>query len=148
MLELINKGAVTVGPQRPASLTGLEALDIDLDACWLEACAVVSEPLLRAVFDPASYVRAYDEIPISYRTGVRMVHGQIDRLVDYEDHLLLVDYKTHRVTKSTDISALAADYSEQVNHYRRGIEKLWPGRPVQCALLFTAARRLYRLEAG
>ena len=122
------------------------AFDIDLDPCWREACAVVNEPSLRAVFDPSCYVRAYDEVPISYRTGTQLVHGQIDRLVTYQDHLLLIDYKTHRLTKSSDIDGIAAGYLEQMNYYRRGIEKLWPRQPVQCALLFTALPRLYSLD--
>lgn len=54
----------------------------------------------------------------------------MDRLIIAPDRITLIDFKTGRV------GHLAEKYRLQMARYRTIIEKLFPGRPVECHLLF------------
>lgn len=109
-----------------------------LDACWREAGSVVDAPNLRALFDPAQFERAENELPLLYLDGGREVSGVIDRLVFTPTGIILVDYKTHEGVRRDDLDALSAAYAGQMRLYVRGVMRLWPQRPVRALLLFTA----------
>ncbi len=56
--------------------------------------------------------------------------GIVDRLIIAPDRITLIDFKTGRV------GHLAEKYRRQMARYRTIIEKIFPGRPVECHLLF------------
>ena len=111
-----------------------------LASYWREACAVVDDPSLRVLFDPAHYQRAYDELPILYRQGDRQVFGLIDRLIQRDNELVLIDYKTHTAIDVQQINRLANHFIPQLRAYVAGVRQLWPDTKVQTLLLFTAGR--------
>ncbi|MDX9767106.1 MAG: 3'-5' exonuclease, partial [Ectothiorhodospiraceae bacterium] len=112
-----------------------------LDEWLTEATATRESPALAELFDPARFERAWNEVPLLYSDGARRVHGSIDRLIDDGDRLLIVDYKTHRIGAGAE-DAVAARYHEALALYARGVQRLWPQRRVETALVFTATRRL------
>ncbi len=107
--------------------------------CWREACAVVDTPEFRRFFDPHLYDDARNEVSILYRADGRESVGVVDRLIFRGDRLVLIDYKTHRVEPS-EIPALVTLYTPQLRRYADGLRRLWPARPVEAVLLFTACR--------
>lgn len=50
-----------------------------------------------------------------------MLNGIIDMVLEFEDYLVLVDYKTDRVS---DINELAEKYKRQIELYKLTLEKL------------------------
>jgi ATP-dependent helicase/nuclease subunit A len=66
---------------------------------------------------------------------------RIDRLVEFEDAVWVLDYKTGGLEES-DLARRAAPYLEQMAAYRRAAESLYPGKPVHAALLFTDGQLL------
>jgi ATP-dependent helicase/nuclease subunit A len=115
---------------------------------WQEAQAVIGEPSLRHLFDPELYEQAYNEVPIYFQHQQRTVHGVVDRLVVCADKLIVIDYKTHVHAHPDRLAALATPYQSQMAWYREGVRRLWPGREIEAALLFTACRALYPVPPG
>ena len=99
-----------------------------------------------ALFAPGS--RA--EVSIVGRHQGRDVSGQIDRLTVTPDEVLIADYKTNRpAPKSLDETRTRhADYVRQLALYRAVLMRLYPGRPVRAALLWTDTPDLMEIPAA
>jgi ATP-dependent helicase/nuclease subunit A len=82
---------------------------------------------------------------VQYREQGHTVHGVIDRLVVADDHVHLVDYKSHRLDNIVDAAQLATQYRPQMRLYREAVERLWPQHRVSCYLLLTADSNLVEL---
>ena len=54
---------------------------------------------------------------------------RIDRLVEFEDEIWVLDYKT-------GIKPETAPYRAQIQEYRVAMQAVYPGGKVRCALLF------------
>jgi ATP-dependent helicase/nuclease subunit A len=108
-----------------------------------EAEHIVTHPAFRAWFDPARYDTVFKEVPVSYYSDSKLVHGVIDRLVIKDDTCVLIDYKTHRNAAVDNLAAMAAPYREQLRLYTEGIKRLWPDKTVRAFLLFTACAGVY-----
>ena len=68
----------------------------------------------------------------------RFVSGQIDRLVVEDDRVLILDFKSDRPVPGD----VPDSYAAQLALYRVLLSRVYPGRRVDCALLWTAAGRL------
>jgi len=110
-----------------------------------EAVAVIEHPDFAAVFGPGS--RA--EVPVAGLVqgpdGLEAVSGQIDRLVVTDEAVTIVDFKSNRPPPET-ADAVPALYWRQMAAYRAVIAEIYPGRPVDCALLWTDGPRFMRLS--
>ena len=75
---------------------------------------------------------------IGRRTGGPdiLVSGQIDRLVVSPDAVLIADYKTNQAVPATADEAPPA-YVEQLALYRAVLGRIYPGRTVRAALVWT-----------
>ena len=98
---------------------------------------ILEDARFAALFAPGS--RA--EVPIVgrlARTGRPdiLVSGQIDRLVITPGAVLIADYKTNQVVPATPDKAPPA-YVEQLALYRAVLGRIYPGRTVRAALVWT-----------
>jgi ATP-dependent helicase/nuclease subunit A len=75
------------------------------------------------------------------RPGRPLVSGQIDRLVVTPSEVLIVDYKTNHAPPALPAEA-PSGYVRQLALYRAVLQKLYPGRPVRAALLWTETPEL------
>jgi ATP-dependent helicase/nuclease subunit A len=110
--------------------------------------AILSDPAFAEIF--AAGGRA--EVPIVGRIvapdGAPPIHvsGQIDRLAVSEDAVLIADYKTDRMPpKALDE---VKPYVTQLALYRAVLARLYPGKTVRAALLFTEGPRLMEVPAA
>ncbi|MBV9954256.1 MAG: double-strand break repair helicase AddA [Pseudolabrys sp.] len=107
--------------------------------------AVIAAPKFAALFTPGS--RA--EIPIIGRVqlgdDVVTVNGQVDRLAVTENEILIADYKTNRPAPRR-IADVPAAYIRQLALYRGVLEKLYPGKGVRAALIWTEAPDLMEIS--
>ena len=90
------------------------------------------------------------EVSIVGRHDGRDVSGQIDRLVVTPDEVLIADYKTNRPAPKSLAEAKErhADYVRQLALYRAVLMRLYPGRPVRAALLWTDTPDLMEIPAA
>ncbi len=108
-----------------------------------EVVAVLAHPDFAAVFAPDS--RA--EVDIAGRLGEAAISGRIDRLAVTAGKVLIVDYKTNRPAPDR-LEAVPAEYIAQLALYRTVLRRLYPGREVAAALLWTDRPALMAIPAA
>ena len=76
------------------------------------------------------------------------VAGQVDRLVVTPDEVLIADYKTNRPPPNSLDEALEkyGSYVKQLALYRAVLKRLYPGRPVRAALMWTETPELMEFQ--
>jgi ATP-dependent helicase/nuclease subunit A len=122
------------------------AADLDADARAAiagEALAVLTHPDAAPLFDPAGL----SEAPIVGMLDGRPVNGVIDRLVVTPEHIWLADYKTDRAPPARPEDA-PEKYLRQLAIYRRLLQLLFPSRPVEAVLVWTAIPRVMVLPGA
>ena len=97
-------------------------------------------PEIAAATGPGSLAEA----PVAGRLGDRLVSGQVDRLLVTPDRVLVLDYKTNRPPPARvgDVPAL---YLRQMAAYRAVLRIAFPGRALDCALVWTYGARFMLL---
>ncbi|MBV8119691.1 MAG: double-strand break repair helicase AddA, partial [Alphaproteobacteria bacterium] len=108
-----------------------------------ETLAVLDHPDCAALFGPHSQA----EVPLVGLIGGHALSGQIDRLVIEEHQVLIVDYKTMRPVPTHE-DEVAAVYLRQLAIYRQALARIYPGRDIRCALLWTQAPLLMPISPG
>jgi ATP-dependent helicase/nuclease subunit A len=111
-----------------AHLSGLPLPDVSAEILR-SAQAILSRPSLHRFFDPAQYLRAVNEG--SFLLGAAQL-GRIDRWVEFEDELWVLDYKSGSVAE-----APMAQYRVQLADYRRALQPFAKGKPIRALLIFT-----------
>ncbi len=148
MLEWLcaQEARVEALPARLANTLGRAADNPALQEWWQEALRTVQNPDLARLFDGRHYRQAMNEVPVQFMDGGRLIYGIIDRIVIQEDTVLVIDYKTHRANDSTQLSALADGYREQMRLYARAAALLWPEHAIRACLLFTHSGTLVPVD--
>ena len=112
----------------------------EVETLLAETLAILEDPALQPLFGPGSR----PEVPITGVVGPHVVSGQVDRLVALPTRVLVVDYKTNRPAP-TEVARVAPLYLRQMAAYRAVLTQIYPGRPVECLLLWTETPRLMAL---
>ncbi len=128
-----------------AFATGMEAAE--RDALLAEVTAVMADPAFAPVFAEGS--RAEVEIVgrLARASGEVSVSGRIDRLAVTPERILIVDYKTNRPAPET-LDSVPETYVTQLALYRTLLSRLYPGRAVTAALLWTDGPALMEIPAA
>jgi ATP-dependent helicase/nuclease subunit A len=106
-----------------------------------ETLAILNDPAFGPIFGPDSLA----EIPV---TGLlednTLISGQIDRLLVTDREILIVDFKTNRPPpqKAEDVPAI---YHRQLKAYADALRRIYKGRTVRAALLWTDGARLMEI---
>ena len=106
-----------------------------------DACRIVDDPKFAELFGPDALAEAPVAAVIE---GGTVVSGTIDRLLIGEDRIFIADFKTGRCAPA-DIAGIPAAHLRQMAAYRAALRVIFPGRPVEAALLYTAAPVLHPL---
>jgi ATP-dependent helicase/nuclease subunit A len=107
-----------------------------------ETLAVLDTPDSAFLFGPGS--RA--EVPLVGRVGEAVISAQLDRILVQDDSVSVVDFKTNRPppARAEDVPAI---YLRQMAIYRAALALVYPGKRVDCYLLWTDGARLMPLPA-
>jgi ATP-dependent helicase/nuclease subunit A len=110
-----------------------------------EVLRVLDEPQFAPLFAPGSRAEVPVAGMIEGRGGPLVLSGQIDRLVVSDAAVLILDYKSNRPPpqRETEVAEL---YLRQMAAYRAALSRVYPDRPVRCALLWTDGPRLMELS--
>jgi ATP-dependent helicase/nuclease subunit A len=106
-----------------------------------DACRIIEEPAFADLFGPD----ALAEAPVAaIIPGGAVVSGIVDRLLVGEDRILIADFKTGRRAPA-DLAGIPGAHLRQMAAYRAALQIIFPDRPVEAALLYTAGPRLHAL---
>ncbi|HYL48305.1 MAG TPA: double-strand break repair helicase AddA [Stellaceae bacterium] len=108
-----------------------------------ETLTVLAAPEFAPLFGPGSEA----EVPVVGLVGERAVSGRIDRLLVTESEVAIVDYKTMRPVPPTEAEVPEA-YLDQLAAYRTALARVYPGKTVRCALLWTEGPKLMWISAA
>ena len=98
----------------------------EMDGLWQQAQALLAQAPLQRFFDPQHYLSANNEMPYVNAAGELK---RIDRLVEFDDEVWVLDYKTGETSNP-------APYRTQMAEYRSAMQTVYAGKTVRCALLF------------
>ena len=102
-------------------------------------------PALDILLGPGS--RAEVAIMGTLRLGHRdyAISGRIDRLAVTEDRVLVADFKTNRQPPAT-AGEIPLSHRAQLAIYRDLLQPLYPGKTIDCLLVYTETSALLRLD--
>ncbi len=129
--------------RRYLSRPSLDLMPAQIDAWGAEVLAITNDDQFAALFGGSS--RA--EVAVTGLVGEMVVSGQIDRLVEHEDEVWVVDYKSNR-PPPTDPAHVAESYRAQLAAYKAVLEGLYPGKTIRTFLLWTEAPRLMEVPVN
>jgi ATP-dependent helicase/nuclease subunit A len=98
----------------------------EMDALLQQAQALLAQESLQRFFNPQHYLCANNEMPY---VNARGELKRIDRLVEFDGEVWVLDYKTG---ESVD----PAPYRAQLAEYRSAMQTVYADKTVRCALLF------------
>ncbi|MHB1084565.1 MAG: UvrD-helicase domain-containing protein [Thiobacillus sp.] len=126
------------GPSRdlPALATQL-GVATELKRIEADARALLAQPHLARFFDPMLYRYAHNELALLDASG-RM--QRLDRVVEFDDAVWIIDYKTGDDSLGLSDAQLAERHRPQLSNYQTLLTGLYPGKPVQAALLLADGR--------
>ena len=118
--------------QRHLARSGHGLSPEEQEATRAEVMRVLHHPALAEAFGPGSL----SEAPLAGRIGGVTVAGQVDRLWIGGDRIVVADYKTNRPPpeRAEDVSPA---YLRQMAAYRAVLRAAWPGRRIECVLVWT-----------
>jgi ATP-dependent helicase/nuclease subunit A len=108
-----------------------------------ETLAVLQEPGFAELWGPD----AQAEVPVVGLIGEHALSGQIDRLLVTDERVLIVDFKTIRPSPATE-HEVPVPYLQQLSTYQAALGRIYPGRRVDCALLWTDGPRLMPISGA
>jgi len=115
-----------------------------------DVLAILGDAEFGEVFGPGSQaeVALAAELP-PFAPGERpaIISGQVDRLVCAADAIFIVDFKSGAAVPASAEAAPMA-YIAQLAAYRLALARLFPGKPVRAALLWTDGPRLMQIGAA
>ncbi|MEH6756568.1 MAG: double-strand break repair helicase AddA [Parasphingorhabdus sp.] len=104
--------------------------------------SVLNNPKWSDLFSPESFAEA----PIAAVVDQYVVSGTVDRLLITDDLITVVDFKTGRSVPQEAADA-PLSYLRQMAAYVAALEKIFPGRPIKAALLYTHGPNLLELSS-
>jgi ATP-dependent helicase/nuclease subunit A len=111
-----------------------------------ESLAIANDPNFAPLFAEGSLAEVPVVALLGTDTAQQALSGQIDRLVVHGDELLILDYKTNRPPPSRP-EEVAPAYISQLAAYRFALRRLFPGKSVRAALLWTDGPRLMKIPS-
>ena len=128
------------------ALSASDLLALDLEKMVSGCLDLLAHPRFAPLFGPTS--RAEVSIAGSVAFGpdrvIEKVSGKIDRLVLLSDRILLADYKTS-LNPPKRIEDIQPSHVLQLALYRALLQSLYPEKPVEAFVLYTAGHSLWQV---
>lgn len=106
-----------------------------------EVLTLLENEKFAAVFGEASKA----EVPIMGVVDGRIISAQIDRLVVEKDRVLIVDFKTNRPAAES-VDEVPVVYIKQLRAYRDLLTKIYMGKKIETAILWTDTATLMEIN--
>jgi ATP-dependent helicase/nuclease subunit A len=111
-----------------------------------ETLAILDDPVFAPLFAPDSRAEVALTAVLP-ELGNARINGQIDRLAITSDAVLIADFKTNRPPPAS-VEKTPRLYRTQMALYRAALQKIYPGKRIDCALVWTDGARLMALPSA
>lgn len=129
---LMEKLSATPSPPPKETLRQMLGIpEPDFSRMHDEALKLLNHPRLRRFYDPAQFVSASNEM--SFSDGAV---SRIDRLVEFEDAVWVLDYKTGEDVTPQTAARTASRHRPQIEAYRAAMRHAFPGKAVHGLIVF------------
>jgi ATP-dependent helicase/nuclease subunit A len=118
----------------------------DCEKLVAETLAVLDDPSFAPAFAPGSRAEVALVADLPELGPDARVHGRVDRLAATGDDVLIVDFKTGKPAAGE--TGLPVLYATQMALYRAAAERIFPGKRIACALVWTEGPVLMPLSAA
>lgn len=106
--------------------------------------SVLSLPELAPVFSARSQSEVSIMGTLTLEGQDYAISGRIDRLVEMEDRVIILDYKTNRFPPGT-AEDVPLTHRAQLSIYREILTPLYPGKAIDCVLVYTETAKVIPL---
>ncbi|WP_338445914.1 double-strand break repair helicase AddA [Pelagerythrobacter marensis] len=107
------------------------------------ALEVMADPAFSHVFGPS----ALAEVPLAAIVENQVVAGTADRLLVEADKVIVVDFKTTRRPPES-LDGIPRATLRQMGAYTAALERIYPGRAIEAAVLYTQIPRLIAIPGA
>ena len=133
--------------RRHLARTGAAFSESERDEMLVQVLKVIGDPRFGPLFAPGSHA----EVLIVGRLaggkqGLLAVSGQVDRLAVTDKEVLIADYKTDRPAPRR-LDDVPPEYRRQLALYRAVLGRIYPGRLIRAALIWTDLPELMEIPA-
>ena len=118
----------------------------DAETLIEETLAVIGDPVFADLFTESSRAEVAVTAQLPELGDVR-ISGQIDRLAVTANRVLIADFKTNRPPPDSAENTPRL-YRTQMALYRAALQKIYPGKQIDCALVWTDGARLMPLPGA
>ncbi|MHC2299784.1 double-strand break repair helicase AddA [Rhizobium mongolense] len=105
---------------------------------------LLAEDSLQAIFAVHTQPEVSIMGTLTLKGGHYAVSGRVDRLAVFDDRVVVLDYKTNRVPPATQKDIPFA-HQAQLAIYREILAPLYPGKRIDCVLVYTENATVYTL---
>lgn len=119
--------------------------NVIINKIFMQAQSVYMAPSLQWLFDSRQHKWARNEVPMLYQYNKQTIDGRVDRVVETDDALWIIDYKSDTGAMPGNLAQYAAPHLRQLAYYAQGAACLWPKKQIRLGLLFTACGELYEI---
>ncbi len=107
--------------------------------------AVLNDERLFPIFADTAQAEVNVMGVLTLENGDFAVSGRIDRLAVDDNRVLVADFKTNRNAPENQ-AAIPEDHGTQMAIYREILKPLYPGRSIECCLIYTSNGRVFMLD--
>ncbi|MFN3443745.1 MAG: PD-(D/E)XK nuclease family protein, partial [Rhizobium rosettiformans] len=107
--------------------------------------AALEDEALHPLFDVGSRAEVSVMGTMRLKGELRAVSGRIDRMAVLGDRVIIADYKTNR-NPPLEAAQAPLSYRVQLAIYREILQPLYPGKQIECWLIYTENGSLIRLD--
>ena len=112
-----------------------EAVPNDFDRAWDTSLTIINSMRLKRFFNRHEYVKAQNEVAYVNRSGdIR----RIDRLVEFDKEIWIVDYKISLDQESKPSSQMRRQYTSQLVQYRDDLAKMRADKPIRVGVVLSS----------
>ena len=131
--------ALELGTKFHLALEAIDFKHIDLDSMPIDSFIkeTLKEVLKNDIFKNIAMAKDYHEHEFYFNDGDNTYHGSIDLMLEYIDHIDIIDYKL----SNTD----SIEYRRQLSIYKKYAEKS-SGKKVDCYLLSLLKKKIEKIE--
>ncbi|MBT7426526.1 MAG: hypothetical protein HN781_01120, partial [Betaproteobacteria bacterium] len=133
--KILEIGTLDVGSISKGEMEQMfEPVPDDFEMAWEASLRIINAPPMKRFFDSLEYLKAQNEV--AYVNGSGDMR-RIDRLVEFDEEIWIVDYKISLDHHSKPSSEMRRQYKSQLVQYRDDLVNIGVGKPIRIGVVLS-----------